>query len=102
MKIKTVSFSRLTDFEKCKHLAKLKYVDRIPEPARPLPAGKTEHANDRGTRIHEAAEHYVRGGIELVKELASFREDLKKCAGCLQKAQSLLKANGRSILNGNL
>lgn len=73
--IKTVSFSRLQDFEKCKYLAKLKYVDRIPEPERPLPPGKTEHANDRGTRVHEAAELYVRGGVELVKELDGFRAD---------------------------
>lgn len=73
--IKTTSFSRLQDFEKCKYLAKLKYVDKVPEPARPLPPGKTEHANDRGTRIHENAEHYVRGNVELLKELAPFKED---------------------------
>lgn len=73
--IKTVSFSRMTDFEKCKYLAKLKYVDRIPEPERPLPPGKTEHANDRGTRVHEAGELYVKGGVELIPELASFKAD---------------------------
>jgi len=70
-----VSFSRLTDFEKCKHLAKLKYVDKVPEPERPLPAGKTEHANDRGTRVHDAAERFVRGGVELISELESFKEE---------------------------
>lgn len=73
--IQSVSFSRLTDFEKCKHLAKLKYVDRIPEPERPLPAGKTEHANDRGTRVHNAAELFVQGGVELIDELKSFEEE---------------------------
>jgi len=67
--IKAWSFSRLTDFEKCRYMAKLKYVDRVPEPARPLPAGKTEHANDRGTRIHEGAELFVRGGVDLISEL---------------------------------
>jgi hypothetical protein len=35
-----------------------------------LPEGKTEHANDRGSRVHEAAELYIRGGVELVPELA--------------------------------
>lgn len=70
-----MSFSRLQDFEKCRYLAKLKYVDRIPEPERPLPPGKTEHANDRGSRIHEAAEAYVRGGVELIEELSSFKTD---------------------------
>jgi RecB family exonuclease len=76
--IKTVSFSRLQDFEKCKYLAKLKYVDRIPEPERPLPTGKTEHANDRGTRVHEAAELFIRGGVELIKELDGFRPDYEE------------------------
>lgn len=54
------SYSKLTDFEKCKRYFKLKHVDRIPEPERPLPPGKTEHANDRGTRIHQSCEDYVR------------------------------------------
>lgn len=71
-RIKTWSYSRLVDFEQCKLRAKLKYIDRIPEPARPLPPGKTEHANDRGTRIHDAAERFVRGGVELISELKAF------------------------------
>ncbi len=71
-RIKAWSYSRLVDFEQCKLRAKLKYIDRIPEPARPLPPGKTEHANDRGTRIHDAAERFVRGGVELISELKSF------------------------------
>jgi hypothetical protein len=71
-RIKTWSYSRLVDFEQCKLRAKLKYIDRIPEPARPLPFGKTEHANDRGTRIHEAAERFVRGEAELIPELKTF------------------------------
>lgn len=68
----------MMDFEKCKYLAKLKYVDRVPEPERPLPPGKTEHANDRGSRIHEAAELFVRGGVELLRELEDFREDFEE------------------------
>lgn len=75
--IKTWSFSRISDFEKCKQLAKLKYIDKIPEPPRPLPAGKTEHANDRGTRIHEGAELFVKGGVELIPELKDFAEQLE-------------------------
>ena len=71
-RIKAWSYSRLVDFEQCKLRAKLKYIDRIPEPARSLPPGKTEHANDRGTRIHDAAERFVRGGVELLPELKSF------------------------------
>lgn len=58
------SFSKLGDFEKCKFSAKLKHLDKIPEPERPLRLGQTEHANDRGSRIHDNAEHYVRGDID--------------------------------------
>ena len=53
------SHSRVVDFEKCKHMAFLKYDKRIPEPERPLPPGKTEHANDRGTRVHNGIELYA-------------------------------------------
>jgi hypothetical protein len=73
--IDKVSFSRLQNFEKCKYLAKLMYIDKVPEPERPLPPGKKEHANDRGSRIHDAAELYVRGDVELVPELAKFAEE---------------------------
>jgi CRISPR/Cas system-associated exonuclease Cas4 (RecB family) len=72
--INSWSFSRLLDFEACKYRAKLKYLDRIPEPDRPLPPGKTEHANERGTRVHTAAELYVKGGVELVPELHTYKE----------------------------
>lgn len=80
--ISSWSHSRLADFEQCRHRAKLKYVDRIPEPERPLPPGKTEHANDRGTRVHEALEAYVRGDTDappiearaFAGELARMRE----------------------------
>ena len=74
-RIKAWSYSRLVDFEQCKLRAKLKYIDRIPEPARPLPPGKTEHANDRGTRIHDAGERFVRGGVELIPELKAFEAE---------------------------
>lgn len=74
-RIKAWSYSRLVDFEQCKLRAKLKYIDRIPEPARPLPPGKTEHANDRGTRIHDAGERFVRGGVELIPELKAFETE---------------------------
>lgn len=74
--IKAGSHSRLIVFEKCRYHAKLAYVDRIPEPDRPLPPGKSEHANDRGTRIHEAAEKFVLGGVELIPELETFRPEM--------------------------
>jgi hypothetical protein len=72
--IQSWSFSKLGDFEKCKFLCWLKHDQKIPEPERPLPKGKTEHANDRGSRIHDAAEHYVDGSGPLIPELAKFQD----------------------------
>lgn len=63
MAVASWSHSKLTDFDKCKHMFWLKHAQRIPEPERPLPPGKTEHANDRGTRVHEDCELFVRGDI---------------------------------------
>lgn len=73
--IPTWSYSRLGVFETCKFRAKLAYIDRIPEPDRPLPPGKTEHANDRGTRVHDAAERFVQGNVELLPELHDFKAE---------------------------
>lgn len=61
VKTSTWSFSRLGDFAKCRLMYKLKYIDKIPEPERELPPGKSEFANDRGTRLHANMEEYVRG-----------------------------------------
>ena len=75
--LKTWSYSRLQTFESCKLRAKLQYIDKIPEPPRPLPPGKTEHANDRGTRLHDAAELFVKSNVELIPELHKFKEEFQ-------------------------
>lgn len=69
--------SRLADFEVCAYRAKLKIIDRVPEPERPLPKGKTEHANDRGTRIHLESENFVRGKGKLPIEAIHFKDELE-------------------------
>lgn len=73
--IKQWSYSKLQVFEQCKLRAKLQYIDKIPEPERPLPPGKTEHANDRGTRVHDAAETFVKDNVRLIPELQKFEEE---------------------------
>jgi hypothetical protein len=78
MVLKAWSHSRLTVFEQCKFRAKLQFLDRIPEPPRPLKPGQTEHANERGERIHNAAEFYVKGGVELIPELGKFKAEMGK------------------------
>lgn len=76
--IKSWSPTRLIEFEQCAYRAKLKIIDKVPEPERPLPEGKTEHANDRGTRIHDECEQYVRGDKDdTPKEAHKFEAELK-------------------------
>lgn len=99
--INKVSFSRLQDFEKCKKLAKLKYIDKVPEPDRPLPPGKTEHANDRGTRIHDAAELFVRGGVELIEELELFSEEFHELRDLFEEGRVQLEGEWAVDLDWN-
>lgn len=76
MSIPSWSHSKLVDFEKCKFLAWLKYDQKIPEPERPLRPGQTEHANDRGTRVHTAAELFVNGkAATQVSEMQKFAHE---------------------------
>lgn len=70
--IKTWSHSRLGLFEQCKFRTYLKHGLKVPEPQRPLPPGKTEHANDRGSRIHENGELFVKGKGKLGPELRKY------------------------------
>ena len=88
------SHSKLMDFEKCRFMTKLKHLDRIPEPERPLPPGKTEHANDRGTRVHDSCEQYVRGNID---ELAP---EAEKHFGAQLDLMRVLYAEGLVSLEG--
>ncbi len=75
--ISTWSHSRLGIFEQCKYRTYLKHGLKIPEPERPLPPGKTEHANDRGSRIHDNAELFVRGKAKIGRELAAFTPEFE-------------------------
>ena len=80
-KISSWSHSKLGEFDKCKYRTFLLHVAKIPEPQRPLPQGKTEHANDRGTRIHQAAEDYVRGlRDDIIPELQQFSSHIEMLA----------------------
>lgn len=66
--IKSASYSRLLDFEQCKLRAKMKFIDKIPEE-------KNEHA-DRGTKVHQDAEDFVRGKKKgLTHELRHFADE---------------------------
>lgn len=72
------SFSRLDDYESCALKARYKYVDRIPEPDRgPPPRGLKEWHNDRGNRIHDEAEQFIKGAVDaLPNDLNHFSEEM--------------------------
>lgn len=90
--IKAWSFSRYENFSKCAYRAKILYIDKTPEPTRPLKEGQTEQANDRGSRIHEAAELYVNGGVELLPELRHFIPEFQRLRDLY--AQGLVSLEG--------
>lgn len=96
--IKAASYSRIQIFEQCPHRAKLAYVERIPENERPpLPAGK-EYANDRGNRVHDYAEFFVRGHEdhqELIPELRNFAPEL-------YQLRALYAADPSSVIMENM
>ena len=64
------SFSKAQDFQRCKLAYKIKHIYKVQEPERPLPKGKTEHSNDRGSRIHDNIETYIRGEHDALCEEA--------------------------------
>ena len=69
------SISKAKIASQCMLRAQLQFGQKIPEPERPLPPGKTEHANDRGTRIHNEAENFVKGSGPFGKEMEKFRPE---------------------------
>ena len=71
--IKAVSFSRMAVYEQCPYRAYLAFAKRIPENP---PESKTETPLNRGSRVHDAAEGYVRGVKPLIQELQSFQAEL--------------------------
>lgn len=72
------SYSRLRDYEQCPLRAKLKYIDKLPEPESP--------AMVRGKEIHSLAEGYIKGTIRRIpKELKNFEALFKELRKALAK-----------------
>lgn len=88
------SHSKLGDFEKCKRYFWLKHDQKIPEPERPLKPGQTEHANDRGSRIHDNCEKYVKG------ETDTLAPEAEKHFGFQLDLMRVLYAEGMVHLEG--
>ena len=71
------SFSRAMDMEKCPLMFKYRHLDKIPDPAPPLPEGQ-ERPMERGNRIHKLGENYVQNPqMHLPDELQHFPTEFK-------------------------
>ena len=62
------SYTRLRAYEECPAKVDFKYNHHIKEPPRVVPKGKTEHPMERGTRVHDGCERFVKGEGELPSE----------------------------------
>ena len=77
-KINAWSFSRLEFYKNCPYAAKLKYVDKKQELPRPPPVRGKEHANERGSRMHDNAEQFVLSQIDtIIHENKHFMNELE-------------------------
>ncbi len=86
--IKAWSMSRADTFEACAKQAYLKFIDKIPEPDRgPPPKGMTEWHNDRGHRVHDQCEKFVKGEGELPSEAKNFEAEFIKLRALYAKDQ---------------
>lgn len=87
------SFSRWQVAESCMLHAKLKFLDKVKELERPLQPGKTEHANDRGSRIHTLAEEWVPDttGRRLPHELMNFNTEFDTLQTLYQQGRVTLE-----------
>ena len=73
--IQAWSYSRLEVFEKCPYRAELQYVRKIEEESDP----KREEALNRGKKVHDDAERFVKGEIDVVpKELKKFEKKFEE------------------------
>lgn len=87
------SFSRFQTDATCNRQAELKYLSKVQELPRPLPPGKTEHANDRGSRIHTLAEKWVPNTTarSLPHELAHFLPEFDQLQQLYQEGRVTLE-----------
>jgi len=82
-KITSWSFSRYSAYVGCAFKAKLKFIDKLPEPG--------NDAMARGSAIGKMAEDYVKGAIaRLPKELKAFEAEFKKLKAMYKKGSKLL------------
>ena len=68
------SFSRMNVYESCAKRAQLSYAEKLPEIRRP----DGNKAADRGTRMHNAGEDYIKHNTDrLIPELKNFEDEFE-------------------------
>jgi hypothetical protein len=81
-RIKAWSYSRYSDYKQCPLKAKLKHVDRLPEPK--------NAAMERGSMIHKLAEDYIKGALaRLPAELKPLGNEFKQLRDIYKKRKIL-------------
>lgn len=79
------SFSRLKVFEQCPYRAKLQFVDKLSQDH------MDRTAANRGTMVHDAAEKFVRGEGDFIKEMEKFREYFHTCKEIYNSGRMILE-----------
>lgn len=86
------SFSKLIKYERCPMWFKLQYIDKIPEPPRP-----PDNPMERGNRIHNNLEAYVKGEGSLQgnesKQLEPFTPALERLRELYANEQATAEDN---------
>ena len=75
--LRSWSFSALSVYKQCPYHSKLDKIDKVAVLPRPS-ASTGEHANDRGSRIHDACEKYVQDKGPLPIEAMHFKPELDR------------------------
>lgn len=78
--VKAWSYSRLHDFERCELACYLKHALKIPDPS-------PRTAADRGTKIHESAELFVKGEGPMIPEMEKYRDDFDALKNLYQEGK---------------
>jgi CRISPR/Cas system-associated exonuclease Cas4 (RecB family) len=87
-RISTVSFSRLEVFEKCPYQAKLRYLDKRPEPPT-----VDSSARDRGTELHKIAEDFIQAKRDDVGTLVKSKDSLEICRSYFTEGRAEVEQN---------
>lgn len=90
------SFSRLKDFESCPLKAYKKYVEKASQDH------MDRKAADRGTMVHDAAEKFVKGEGDFIKEMAKFREYFAKVKAEYDKGDVIVEQDWGFDIDWNI